>query len=53
MLLIEWITKVYTGVDELKHGYIAGNQAAQLPTAPITGTVPSTTAQSATHMPVK
>ena len=46
------LTEVCSDVDELKRGYIARNQAAQLPVAPGTGVVQSTTAHSAALTPV-
>ena len=46
------LTEVCSDVDELKRGYIAHNQAAQLPVAPGIGMVPSTTAHSTALTPV-
>ena len=46
------LTEVCSDVEELKRGNIARNQAAQLPVAPGTGVVQSTTAHSAALTPV-
>ena len=46
------LTEVCSDVDELKHGYTARNQAAELPVPSVSGVVPSTTAHSAAFTPV-
>ena len=40
------LTEVCSDVDELKCGYTARNQAAELPVPSVSGVVPSTTAHS-------